>query len=268
MTNPATEVAPWIERLARVGYAAKALLYITIGYLASQAAMGPGGRVTDTQGALRVVHDASYGRALLFVVAAGLLGYGLWRVVEALLDPERRGTGWKALAVRAGFLVRGLFHGGLALTAFRLALQERSGGAGDQVRRWTGRAFELPAGELLVGLAAAFIAGYGLYQFYRAWSPKLQRHLQLGELPPEVRRWVLGVSRFGIAARGIVFCLIGFFLTRALLRHDAAEAGGLRESLRALANLGRWPFVVVALGLVAYGVYELVNARYRQISIA
>ena len=76
------------------------------------------------------------------------------------------------------------------------------------------------------------------------------------------------MSRFGIAARGVVFCFIGFFLIRAVLRHDAAEAGGLRESLDALANLGRWPFVAVALGLVAYGVYELVNARYRRISVA
>jgi hypothetical protein len=267
MTNPATEVAPWVERLARVGYAAKALLYITVGYLAAQAAVGPGGRVTDTEGALQVVHDASYGRLLLFVVAAGLLGYGLWRVVEALLDPERRGTEWKALAVRSGFLLRGLFHGALALTAFRLALQERSSGAGDQVQRWTARAFELPAGELLVGLAAAYVAGYGVYQFYRAWTPKMQRHLNLAELSQDVRRWVLGVSRFGIAARGVVFCFIGFFLIRAVLRHDAAEAGGLRESLRALANVGRWPFIAVAIGLVAYGVYELLNARYRRISI-
>jgi hypothetical protein len=268
MTNPATEVAPWVERLARVGYAAKALLYITVGYLAAQAAMGTGGRVTDTHGALQVVHEASYGRALLFVVAVGLLGYGLWRVVEALVDPEQRGTSWKALAVRTGFLLRGLFHGGLALTAFRLALQERSGAAGDQVQRWTARAFDLPAGELLVGLAAAYIAGYGVYQFYRAWTPKMQRHLHLGELSNEVRRWVLGVSRFGIAARGVVFCLIGLCLMRAALHHNAAEAGGLRESLRTLANLGRWPFIVVALGLVAYGVYELVNARYRRIAIA
>jgi hypothetical protein len=268
MTNPTNEVAPWIERLARVGYAAKSLLYVTIGYLASQAALGPGGKVTDTRGALREVHDVSYGRLLLIVVGLGLLGYGLWRVVEAVVDPERRGTGWKALVVRAGFLGRGLFHGLLALTAFRFALHERTGTGGDQAREWTARAFDLPGGELLVIIAAAYVAGYGVYQFYRAWSPKLERHLQLGELPQEIRQWVLRVSRFGIAARGIIFCLIGFFLTRAVLRHDAAEAGGLRESLRALANLGRWPFIAVALGLVAYGVYELLNARYRRISIA
>jgi hypothetical protein len=76
------------------------------------------------------------------------------------------------------------------------------------------------------------------------------------------------VSRFGIAARGVVFCLIGFLLMRAVLHHNAAEAGGLRESLHAVAGLGRWPFIAVALGLVAYGVYELLNARYRRISVA
>jgi hypothetical protein len=268
MTNPSTDVAPWVERLARVGYAAKALLYITVGYLASQAALGTGGRVTDTRGALRMVHDVSYGRVLLFIVALGLLGYALWRLVEAVVDPERRGKQWKGLAVRAGFLVRGLFHAGLAVTAFRLALHQGSGAAGNQTRRWTARAFDVPGGELVVGLAAAYIAGYGIYQFYRAWSPKMRRHLQLSELPEELRRWVLGVSRFGIAARGFVFCLIGFFLIRATLHHDAAEAGGLRESLHTLASWGRWPFIVVATGLVAYGVYELVNARYRRITVA
>jgi hypothetical protein len=80
-------------------------------------------------------------------------------------------------------------------------------------------------------------------------------------------RWVVGVSRFGIAARGVVFCLIGFFLIRAAQQHDAGEAGGLGKSLDLIAGLGRWPFVVVGLGLVAYGVYELVNARYRRISV-
>jgi hypothetical protein len=265
--EPSAQVAPWVERLARGGYAAKAVLYLTIGYLATRAGMGPGGRVTDTQGALRVVHDLSFGRVLLLLVAVGLLGYGLWRIVEAVLDPERRGTGWKGLTVRAGFLVRGLFHGGLGITAFRLALANRAGAGGDQARGWTARAFELPGGELVVWLAAIWIAGYGVYQFYRACSPRMRRHLRLAELPENFRTWVLGVSRFGIAARGVVFCLIGLFLTRAVLRHDATQAGGLRESLHTVASWGQWPFLVIAFGLMAYGVYELLNARYRSISI-
>lgn len=267
MTNPTSEVAPWVERLARVGFSAKALLYITIGYLASRAALGQGGRVTDTQGALKTVQGASYGQAILFIIAAGLLGYGAWRLVEAVLDPERRGNGLKGILLRLGFAARGLFHAGLGITAIRIALGERGASSSGQAPRWTAWAFDLPGGEVLVWLAGAWIAGYGVYQFYRAWSPKMRRHLQLAELSDGPRKWVLGVSRFGIAARGVVFCLIGLFLLRAAWRHDATEAGGLGESLRALARFGQWPFLVVAFGLVAYGVYELVNARYRSIRV-
>jgi hypothetical protein len=260
------EVAPWVERLARIGYAAKALLYITVGYLAAEAALGRGGRVTDAEGALHVVNRGSLGWILLLLVAAGLLGYALWRVVEGIVDPERRGTGPKALAIRLGFVVRGLFHGTLGITAARLALRQRSG-SGVQVREWTERALALPAGEVLVLLGGSWVAGYGLYQFYRAVTPKMQRHLRLSELPDPLRRWVLRVSRFGIAARGVVLCLVGFFVVRAAVGHDPSEAGGLRESLRTLATMGRWPFFVVAFGLIAYGIYELLNARYRTIRV-
>src|SRR3954469_10785021 len=113
------DVAPWVERLARIGYAAKALLYITIGVLAAAAALRQGGRATDTQGALGVVNRMTFGRLMLLVVAAGLLGYAVWRLVEAVVDPDRRGTGAKGLALRVGFAIRGLFHGALGIAALR-----------------------------------------------------------------------------------------------------------------------------------------------------
>jgi hypothetical protein len=268
LSSPAmTDVAPWVERLARVGYAAKALLYVTIGLVAAQAAFGRRSRTTDTQGALRLVHGMTFGRAVLLVIAAGLIGYAVWRVVEAVVDPDRRGHDAKGLALRIGSAGRGLLHGGLAVTALRLVYGDRPAGTQHQAREWTAVAFGLPGGALLVWLAAGSIAGYGIYQLYRSYAPKLGRQLDLSQLREPARAWVVGVSRFGIAARGIVFCLIGLFLGRAAARHDAGEVGGVRESLRALAGIGRWPYVVVALGLVAYGVYELVNARYRRINV-
>ena len=268
MTAPTVrQGAPWVERLARIGYAAKALLYITVGLLTAQAGLGRGGRAVDTQGALRVVHHATFGRLALIVVAAGLIGYAIWRIVEGVVDPDGRGTDPKALALRMSFAARGVLHGALGITALRLAARERPGPHSDQSRHWTAVAFGLPAGELLVWLGALGIAGYGFYQLYRAYASKLSRQLRLGELDAGTLRWVVGVSRFGIAARGVVFCLIGFFLARAAAGHDAAQAGGIRKSMGLLAEIGRWPFVVVALGLVAYGVYELVNARYRQIRV-
>src|SRR5215210_5875879 len=262
------DVAPWVERLARVGYAAKAVLYITIGILAAQAAFGPGGRTTDTQGALNVVHDMTFGRTVLLVIAAGLLGYALWRVVEAIVDPDGRGSSIKGLALRAGFAIRGLFHGALGMAAFRSALGHQSGGSNSQARELTASAFRMPGGELLIYAGAAFVAGYGVYQLYRSYASKLGRQLELGAVSGKTRSWVVRVSRFGIAARGVIFCLIGFFLARAAHQHDPGEVGGIRESLNMLADLGRWPFAVVALGVIAYGVYELVNARYRRINVS
>lgn len=262
------DVAPWVERLARVGYVAKAVLYITVGLVAAQAAFGRGGRTTDTQGALRLVHGMTFGRVMLLVVAAGLMGYAVWRVVEAVVDAEGRGRSAKGLALRAGSAGRGLLHGGIAITALRLAYGDRSAGTDHEAREWTAVAFGLPGGELLVWIAAGSVTCYGLYQLYRSYAPKLGRQLDLSQLGDPALGWVVGVSRFGIAARGVVFCLIGFFLARAAARHDAGQVGGVRESLGALADIGRWPFVVVALGLVAYGVYELVNARYRRIRVA
>jgi hypothetical protein len=265
--NPTNDIAPWIERLARVGYTAKGILYMTIGYLAAQAALGRGGRVTDTRGALQSVNGAQSGRAALVIIGAGLIGYAVWRLVEAALDPERRGSDFKATAVRLGYAARGVFHAGLGITAFRVAFGDGGGSGNNQASHWTARAFGLPGGALLVWLAALWIAGYGIYQFYRAWSPNMQRRLRLAGLPQGIQRGVLGVSRFGIAARGVVFCLIGYFLIRAAREHNSAAAGGVKESLRAVAGIGQWPFAVVALGLMAYGLYELVNARYRSIQV-
>jgi len=268
MSSPVqvADVAPWVERMARVGYCAKAVLYITVGILAATAAFGPGGRTTDTHGALQVVHRMTFGRVMLLVAAAGLLGYALWRVVEALVDPDGRGNGPKGLALRAGFAVRGLFHGALGIAAFRIAYGE-GGQSADRAEDWTAFALGMPAGQLLVWLAAAAVMGYGVYQLYRSYASKLGRQLDLSRLSGQAHAWVVGVSRFGIGARGVVFCLIGFFLSRAATLHDAAQAGGVQESLGTLASIGRWPFAVVALGLIAYGLYELVNARYRRIRI-
>ena len=265
--NAQADVAPWIERLARVGYVAKAVLYATVGVLAAQAATGRGGRTTDTTGALREVLGAPYGRAMLFVIAAGLFGYAFWLVVRAVADPEGKGSDLKGIALRTGYAIRGIAHAALALGALKLA-RGLGGGGGEGAEGGTARLMELPLGGLLVWAAAAGIIGYGLYQLYRGFTAKLGSHLALGELPPGSAPWVIGVSRFGIAARGVVFCFIGYFLTQAAAHSDPSEAGGLEASLRAVSGIGRWPFLAIALGLIAYGAYELVNARYRRIRVA
>ena len=271
----ATDVSPWIERLARVGFVAKALLYGTIGVIAALAAFrrdGQGG-ATDTRGAMATLLDAPFGPAIVIAMALGLFGYAAWRIVEGILDPERRGTDAKAISVRGSFIVRGLAHAALGVSALRLAFgSSDSGNVGDgggveQGRDATRAAFELPGGEWFVIAVAIGIAGYGIYQLYRAAATKLSKQLDLAAMSREAGRWVIGVSRFGIAARGIVFIAVGWTVFYAARREDASRAGGIREALTVIRDFGRWPFAAIALGLIAYGVYQLLNARYRRVRV-
>jgi hypothetical protein len=261
------EAAPWIERAARVGFVAKALLYMTIGFLAASAALGLGGRgATDQRGAMQALLGTPLGRGLLATVAIGLVGYAIWRIVEGISDPEQHGHTAKGIAMRVQAVITGLVHLALAFTAAKLVLGHRDDhGGGKQAQHWTGRALAEPGGRIVVMLVAAAIVGYGLYQLYCAVTAKLAKQLSLDASSAQARRMMIGVSRFGIAARGVVFGMTGVLLFRAAREHDANEAGGVAKSLGELFELGTGPFVAIAVGLIAYGGYQLINARYRRI---
>jgi hypothetical protein len=114
-----------------------------------------------------------------------------------------------------------------------------------------------------VALAGLGVVSYGLYQLYAAWDAKLSKRISLGEMDARVRGKVIAVSRFGIAARGLVFLIIGGSLVLAALRHNAETAHGTAGALRELPP----PLLILAgFGLAAYGVYALVNAKYRRIT--
>ena len=258
--------APWIERLARVGYASKALLYTVVGVLALQSALGNGGATTGSRGALATLVRQEYGALILVVIAVGLFGYAAWRVIEAILDPERRGTGPKGLTLRASFAARGILHAALGVQAVRLATGTARS-RGQAVEVWTGRLLDAPLGRWLVIGAGVAVAGYGIYQLYRAWAAKLSRQLDLAALSRGAGSWLVKVCRFGIGARGVVFGICGWYLVRAGIAHDATAAADTGEALGAIERqpFGEWLLAIVAVGLIAYGAYEVVQARYRVI---
>ena len=261
-----TPAAPWIERFARVGFAAKAVLYTVIGVLALRAAFGIGGATTGSEGALATLVRQDWGPILLVVIALGLFGYAAWRVTEALLDPERKGNGPKGIALRISYAARGLIHAALGVQAVRLVTGSGAS-RGQNAESWTADVLQAPMGRWMVVAAGAAIAGYGLYQLYRAWKAKLSRQLDLSRVSHEAGAWIIKVCRVGIGARGVVFAVIGGFLIRAGLDRDANKAADTGEALSAIGNqpFGQWLLAFVAVGLIAYGAYEAVQARYRVI---
>jgi hypothetical protein len=265
------DASPWIEGLGRFGYAAKGVVYLIIGGLAVQAALGQGGQTTDQQGAMARIAEAPFGRSLLVVLAVGLLGYALWQLVRAALDTEHKGTDGKGLLVRAIFAGVAVIYAGLSLSAIRLAMGVSSGqGSTEKAQGWTAWLMSQPFGVWVVGLVGAAVVANGLYQFYRAFKSDLTEDLSLYDLDATGRTWVARIGRVGYSARGVAFVMIGGFLVVAALRHNPQAAQGLDGALATLATQPFGPYVLglVAAGLAAYGLFALVEARYRRMVIS
>ncbi|PZD75230.1 hypothetical protein C1752_00558 [Acaryochloris thomasi RCC1774] len=260
----------WIERLARLGYAAKGIVYITIGALSTLAALNMGGGTTGSSGALETIAQQPFGQILLGVVAVGLAGYALWRFVQAGLDPEHRdSTGAKGIFRRLGYAVNGVAYAGVTLTAVQLLLgNNQSSDSGSSAQTWVAKLMSQPFGEWLVGTGGAFMIGLGVYFFYRAFTVKFREKLKLREMSQTEKLWATRVGVLGISARGIVFIVIGGFLIQAARRADPSEvrsSEGALEVLQQSQPFGSLLFLFVAAGLIAYGVHMLVQARYRRI---
>lgn len=258
--------SPWVEWLARFGYAARGVVYGLIGILALKTAIGAGGATTDSQGAVQAIAQQS--RFLLILVAIGLFGYALWRFVQAVIDPEHKGTDPKGLAQRAAMVVSGIAYGTLAIAAARIASGSQSAAdSGGGTEGMTASLMAQPFGRWLVALAGIAVIASGLYQLKEGWQEKFRRRLNLDEMPAELQRRVVQTGKMGLLARGFVFLIIGLFLMVAAWQADPTEARGLGGALATLAQqpYGPWLLGLVALGLIAFGVYSLVESRYRRI---
>jgi hypothetical protein len=243
------------ETLTRIGFAARGLTYLLIGWLALRL-----GRAAGASDALATLADGGGGRLLLGLAGIGLLAYGAWRLLEAALDIEGAGDDAKGAAVRGGHALSGAAHLFLAFTAFELALGARGGGGdGETARAATSWLLELPAGSVLVRLIALGLGAAGAYQLVEAAKLGF-----LKQLEPQAasRAWVQWAGRLGYLARGTVFVLVALSLWRAG-RDGAAAASGTGE---VLAGLGGTTQLLVAAGLALFGLFSLVQAVYRRIT--
>jgi hypothetical protein len=257
------QASPWVQRLARLGYTAKGVVYVIIGVVAAQAAFS-GRQVEGSEGALVTILRQPFGRVLLGIVALGLAGFVLWRLVQAALNPEHKGDGAKGVVTRIGFLLSALAYTGLTMEAVRM-VRGSGGGGGNGAQHWTARLMEQPFGRIAVGVVGAVIAAYGLYEIYKAFTSDLDKRLDLERSEVATRRRVVALGRAGTAARGVIFGIIGWLVIQSALQYDPAKAQGLEGALGALRQAAYGPYllVLVALGLIAYGLFQLVKARYR-----
>jgi hypothetical protein len=264
----------WMTLLARLGYGAKGVVYLIIGWLAVQVAIGAGGKTTDQRGALQTIHAQPFGRFLLALLIVGLIGFAIWCFLQAWFDTEGKGSDLKGIIGRLGYAVTGVSYFILAFGAFQLVTRTGSGSATKSstasTQDVTAQLLSHSWGVVVVVLLGLIIIGVACYMFTKAYTAKFQRRLLLTGLSAQFRKGVIFLGRFGYAALGVVFSIIGIFLVIAAVQHNPHEAKGLDTALATLAHepFGQVLLGIVALGLVAYGVYSFFEARYRRVGVS
>ena len=254
-----------VELLGRVGLVAKAVFYAVIGLLAIKVASGGREESPDKGGALRTIAEQPFGKGLLLLLAAGLAGYALWRLAQAVLDRDAEGEGPKGLVKRGGNLAKGAWYATLCVLTVSTLVGNGSGDGNEQ--QTTAGVFERPGGRYLVYAAGIAFVAAAAFNGWRAVTCKFNKKLKTGEMSDAEEKAATGAGILGHLARMTVFGLIGAFLVRAAWEYDPKEARGLDGALLELSQqpYGGLLLGVVAVGLLAYALYCLVQARYRRI---
>ena len=265
----ARKAAPWVEKLARAGYFSRGFVYVVVALIAARAALYDG-RPAAMRGAMLEVAHQPLGRAVLLLLTIGFLGYAAWRAMQSILDPERKGTKLKGIGKRIAYLATAVTYVGLAAAALTLALWGHGRDDHTSAARWIAPVMRHPLGRWTVAGVGAWIAGYGAWLLYRSVAREPEKKLDLSSLRPKVRKAFRLAGRIGIAARAVVFGVVGTWMVRAALHHRAGESkmpAGALETVREQPH-GHWLLAVVAVGLAAFGFFEMVKARYRIIQPA
>jgi hypothetical protein len=255
--------SPAFEWLSRAGFVARALIYGIMGVLALKLAFGHGGKLTNQQGALHTIAHQPFGKLLLTLVAIGLGGYSLWRLVRAGIGHGREGSDTRFERIAA--LASGISYGALCVLSIEILLG--GGGGTGNAKKTTAGVFGWPAGTWIVGIVGGVLIGVALYQGYRGITKKFLDDSKVEEMGPRMKEWIGRLGLIGHLARMVVFGLIGIFLIKAAVDYNSGAAVGLDGALAKIVHRSYGPFAlgIVAAGLVAFALYSLSDARYRKI---
>lgn len=252
-----------LARLARLGLAARATIYLLIGVLALAVAFGRSSAETDQRGAMQDLNSHAAGHLLLWVLAVGLAGYALWRFSEAAFGVVGEGDG---IGPRLKSFVRGCVYAFFSFNAFQIVLGQTTGSQAGQEQDLSAKVMRHSGGRLAVGVVGAVVVVVGLALIVEGLKHKFEKYLDVASMTPRTHRMVRLLGVIGTAARGAVFALAGVFVIQAAWDYKPQKAAGLDGALKSLRDTaaGPWLLVVAALGLVAFGLYGFAEARWRR----
>lgn len=250
---------PNFELLARSGYAARGIVFLLVAGLALLSGVAEG--KADTKSAVSTLLEQRFGRVWVGLIGLGLLGFVAWRLAQSLVDSDGQGTDRKAIVIRAAMLGSAITYLGLAGYAFGHAIGGAGGGEGSGEKGLAQWVMSQPFGSYIATMIGVGFIGGGVVTSAKGLTRKFEKYLRL----PDAKGVVSLVCIYGLVARGIVFAITGVLFAYAGLTVDSERAGSISEALSWLRQLpfGSIVYVAVAVGLAAFGVYNLIEARYR-----
>lgn len=254
------------ENIARFGIATKGFVYTLIGVLTFMAAIGSGGSKSDSSDALKFLENNTLGTILLGITVVGLVAYVLWRFYQAIKDPDNEGNDYKGIGKRIGYFSSGAFYSLLAFSAFEILIGS-GGGSGDGRESLIATALSKPFGQVIVLIIATIFLGRAIIQMVIAYTNSYQKKVKAQNLEPKVQKLMLTLGKIGYTSRGIVIGVVAFLTYRAAFFYNSEEAGGTKEAFSFLQNeFGTVVLSLVAIGLAMYGIFLIINARYRDMT--
>jgi hypothetical protein len=255
-----------VEKVARLGLVAQGISFWLVGVLAIELALGKGGKATDREGALRTIAQGGFGRVIVFALAAGFGAYALWRLAQVVfghdIEAQNADPSWPK---RASSLGKAVIYGALCAAAISVLLGEHGGGSNEQEA--TKGILGWPGGRWIVGAIAIAVAAAAVWNAYRAFSRQYKDSLKTGQMSATELTWTTRLAFVGLLSRAVVFGLVSWFFLKAAAEDDPRQAQGLDGALRKLANqpYGAWLLSIVAAGLLGFGLFCLIQARYREV---
>jgi hypothetical protein len=261
---------PLTGLLMRLGYIVRGIIYLLPGVLALRMALGThgggGGGAITPNGAVEMIAQQPLGRFLLIPIAAGLAGYSLWGVIRAVLDPLNRGHSPKGIGTRLGYALSALAFAGLFAATLRFIAGSMAHIPED--RDWTAELFAHPAGRWLVGIIGlCWIAGAGISQIVIGWTGSFEKDLKKERMTSTEHWLAVRLGRVGITVRGVVFTVIGMLIVAAALHLNPQDSRGMDGALLELLHqpFGRALLAFVALGLITFGTFSVMCARWMRL---
>lgn len=261
---------PGITLVGRIGWFAKGLVYLVAGILALMVALrslgwkqGDSGEASPT-GAIKEVAHHNFGGPVLVILALGLIVYALWRLIAAILPGSHE---MKVVVLRVAYVISAIMYATFAVTAFQvLSASNDDPNGNSKVTDLSRSIMKNGAGRLLIGVVGAALIGAGIYRANKGRTEDVTQELDMSGMSAPRHEWTRRLGAIGEIGRGVALFLIGFFLIRAAVTYDAAQATGLDGVLRRAAEnaWSRILVIVVAIGFVCYGAFCLATFTRRR----